>query len=559
MARVDSPILFMTTSPRTPAKMIPEIDVLIKHFNGKLWNKESQTRFMQLLRDEQFFLGSGKKDPAFSARDRINRAPQSLGFVILKPVISLTSAGEALLGSKRKDEVFLRQLLKFQLPSPYHIPTSRAADFWVRPYLEILRLVRHFGKLRFDELQMFGLQLTNWHNFDEIVTKIDNFRREKLNHTGSYKKFKAACLRSELQNLFAQRIASGKIKTRESNDASLHNFLLTQARNMRDYADACFRYLRATGLVNVSNVGKSLSIVPERVDDVDFILQHVDRNPVFVDDKKAYIGYLGDVSTPVLLTDNVSAVRERLLREFPAIKVQNEWTLEKLKDVLADCIDTKKHEEIEQQIIAIKNYKLYDDIQNTFELIKKNNVFDTPLMLEWNAWRAMTMLDGGKIKTNLHFDDFGKPLSTASANMADIVCDYGDFFLSVEVTMSSGQTQYEMEGEPVSRHLGKLKRDTQKPCFCLFLAPKINQACVAHFFGLHNMNIAYYGGKSVIVPLPVDVFQKMLEDSYKASYIPDPQQVKRFFEYSRMVAMSGCDEKQWYERMLAKAQNWLEC
>lgn len=41
----------------------------------------------------------------------------------------------------------------------------------------------------------------------------------------------------------------------------------------------------------------------------------------------------------------------------------------------------------------------------------------------------MTMLDGGEMKANLHFDDFGKPLSTAQGNMADIVCDYGDFLL----------------------------------------------------------------------------------------------------------------------------------
>lgn len=63
------------------------------------------------------------------------------------------------------------------------------------------------------------------------------------------------------------------------------------------------------------------------------------------------------------------------------------------------------------------------------------------------------MLDGGNIKANLKFDDFGNPMSTAQGNMADIVCDYGDFGLTVEVTMQSGQRQYETEGEPVTRHL----------------------------------------------------------------------------------------------------------
>ena len=305
MARVDNPILFMTTSPRTPAKMVPEIELLIKNFQGQHWNKESQIKFMEVLRDEQFFNGEGKNDPSFSARDRINRAPQSLGFVILKPTIELTPAGESLVYSKRKGEVFLRQLLKFQVPSPYHKPSDVAADFWVKPYLELLRLVRHFGTLKFDELQIFGMQLTNWHKFDEIVEKIENFRKEKLENKGNYKTFKRQVLDRELKEIFAQRIAEGKTKTRESADDSLAKFLETQSHNMRDYADACFRYLRATELVNVSQVGKSLSIVPERIEDVDYILKHVNRDPVYVDDKQSYIAYLGDKATPKLLTDSI--------------------------------------------------------------------------------------------------------------------------------------------------------------------------------------------------------------------------------------------------------------
>lgn len=114
MARsIDSKVLFLTTSPRTPEKMIPEIKLLIEHFSGISWNGDTQRAFMDILREEQFFNGRGEKDPALSARDRINRAPKSLGFVNLSPHILLTPAGQSLLTSKRKDEVFLRQLLKF--------------------------------------------------------------------------------------------------------------------------------------------------------------------------------------------------------------------------------------------------------------------------------------------------------------------------------------------------------------------------------------------------------------------------------------------------------------
>ena len=70
---------------------------------------------MELLREENFFNGEGANDPAFSARDRINRAPKALGYVVLSPSIQLTPAGVELVNSRRKEEIFLRQLLKFQI------------------------------------------------------------------------------------------------------------------------------------------------------------------------------------------------------------------------------------------------------------------------------------------------------------------------------------------------------------------------------------------------------------------------------------------------------------
>lgn len=557
MARIDSQTLFLTTSPRTPEKMTPEIKLLVEHFAGQKWDNETQCAFMGVLRDEQFFNGTGANDPAFSARDRINRAPKSLGFVTLTPTITITPAGEALISSRCKEEVFLRQMLKFQVPSPYHKPTHKAATFCVKPYLEMLRLVRMMGTLKFDELQMFGMQLTDWHDFDHIVHKIEAFRTAKTNHTGSYRKFKAEYLNKELRQIYAARIASGETDTRESTDKSLSKFLKTQSGNMRDYADACFRYLRATGLVNVSHVGKSLSIVPERMADVDYILQSIDRNPCFVESEAQYAAYLGNATLPRLLTDNKPLLLERLHADFPFASFDEQADVETLKDLLADLTEARRSKILQQQIRAIKDYKLYDDIQSTFTQITNGELYDTPLMLEWNTWRAMTMLDGGNIKANLNFDDFGNPLSTAQGNMADIVCDYGDYLLSVEVTMASGQRQYDMEGEPVSRHLGKLKKTSDKPCYCLFIAPTINEACIAHFYALHSMNITYYGGKSVIIPLPLNAFQKMIEDSYKATYTPNPEHVRRFFEHSNELVKTCTDETQWYAEIQKSAINWL--
>ena len=313
--------------------MIPEIELLNSHFAGQKWNTETQRAFMELLKDENFFNGRGAKDPAFSARDRINRVPKALGFVSLLPTINLTEAGIELVHSKRKEEILLRQLLKFQVPSPFHTPTAKAAEFWVKPYLELFRLIRHFGSLKFDELRLFGLQLTDYRHFDIIVSKIDQFRIEKARNQGGYKKFYKEYLQSELRQIFSDRIQSGETKTRETKDASISNFLKTQASNLKDYADACVRYLRATGLVNISHIGKSLSIIPEKTEEVDSFLKHSDRNPCFVDNEKLYSEYLGNAELTILLSDNRDLLVDKIQTEFPYIPLDDTISLKDLKKI----------------------------------------------------------------------------------------------------------------------------------------------------------------------------------------------------------------------------------
>ena len=557
MARIDSKVIFVTTSPRTPAKMIPEIGLLNTHFSGQQWNAETQRAFMQLLKEENFFNGEGANDPAFSARDRINRAPKALGFVILSPTIQLTLAGEELVNSRRKEEIFLRQLLKFQVPSPYHKPSENSADFWVKPYLELFRLVRHFGSLKFDELMIFGLQLVDFREFETIIEKINQFRIAKAQNEGNYKRFRGEYLDRELREIYSSDITSGNTRTRQTNDGSIAKFLKTKSSNMRDYADACVRYLRATALVNISQLGKSISIVPEKIQEVDYFLQNTDREPCFIDNEGQYVSYLGNPQIPTLFTDNRELLEQRIRTEFPLMQIPANTTLLELKDIFADELERRKEQLITEQVTAIKDYRQFEDISSTFDQIIAKTLYDTPLMLEWNTWRAMTMLDGGNIKANLKFDDFGNPMSTAQGNMADIVCDYEDFGLKVEVTMQSGQKQYETEGEPVTRHLAKFKRETEKPAYCLFIAPNINDSCKAHFYALHKMNIQFYGGTSTIVPLPLSVFRKMVEDSYNANYVPEPRHVQRFFERSNELANSTDNEVDWYNGITQEALNWL--
>lgn len=560
MARLQGKTLFFITSPRSPMKMQPEISLLVEHFTEKPWNPTTQVSFIETLVQDPNFEGTGSpSNMAFSARDRINRGPKALGFVDLKPTIQLTAAGANFLDSELAEEALLRQLLKFQLPSPYHTEVDdKTGIFFVKPYLEIFRLIYTLGTVTFDEIMIFGMQLTSYTKFDKVVSKILSFREGRKNCGVSYKAYMGQVRDEEIETIYEDEIISGKTKTRESRDASLQKFIKTKASNMRDYTDACFRYLRATGLISISQKGRSLSILTEKAEEVKYFLDHIDRRPCFVDDEEHYKEYLFNSQLPVLYTDN----RENLEQEVVRLTAKRRediasQTTDELKKELRAAIRIRKDSIIRDQVQRLKAYESYLDVMNVFADIENNGFYDVPLMLEWNTWRAMTMLDGGEIKANLKFDDNGQPMNTAAGKMADIVCDYGDFSLSVEVTMASGQRQYEMEGEPVSRHLAKLKREQGKEAFCFFIAPTINEACIAHFYTLHLTNIAYYGGKSVIIPLELSVFEKMVEQSGKATYTPSPSQVKQLCEYSMQIAETSKDEIEWYQAIKDKAMNWL--
>ncbi|MFV0390408.1 MAG: hypothetical protein ACK5KP_00735 [Paludibacteraceae bacterium] len=71
------------------------------------------------------------------------------------------------------------------------------------------------------------------------------------------------------------------------------------------------------------------------------------------------------------------------------------------------------------------------------------------------------------------------------------------------------------------------------------------------------MSISYYGGTSTIVPLPLNVFLKMVEDSHKASYVPEPRYVQRFFERSNELTNTTDNEIDWYNGITNEALNWL--
>lgn len=549
--------LFGFTSPRTIKKIIPEIKVLCDNFSGIKWsgNEKVQIDFFQTLYDSEYYEGETfPSDPALAARDRITRAPKAFGFVDLEPEIKLTQAGELLLSEKRLDETFTRQLLKFQLPSPYHTQ-SKTVEFNVRPYLELLRLINVVGSLSKTEIALFFSQMTNIDKFDLVVEKINVFRDNAKKFTGSRKIYINACFKTEILEIFKDEIEKKNFKTRESSDTSFIKFVKTKSANMRDYADAFVRYIRATELVTFQKKTFRLIISPQKVEEVNYLLEKVPRNAFAFKSIKEFKSYIFNPFSLPLLSDK----KELLINKIENLGVtefNKGLDIESLKDFLDDLRTSIKSKNIEKKKKELKDYKELPDILEVFEQIKKKEIPDTPLFLEWNVWRALVMLNYAKrVDGNFVMDIDGMPLNYAPGNQPDIESEFEEFGIITEVTMSSGNTQYNMEGESVPRHFGKAKESLGKEMYCLFIAPKISEGTLAHYFNLNRMNTRLYGGKTKIIPISIEQFIDFVRVGVENKF-NNPNILKEWLENQWINNQNSDDELAWYKQIQNSILEW---
>ena len=72
--------------------------------------------------------------------------------------------------------------------------------------------------------------LTDYRQYDIVKNAILNFRAEKENHKGQYKKFVDEKWTDALLQTYSDDIDAGKTKTRETTDKSLKKFLTTKKK-----------------------------------------------------------------------------------------------------------------------------------------------------------------------------------------------------------------------------------------------------------------------------------------------------------------------------------------
>ena|SRR6218665_607802 len=547
-------IIFAVTSPRTLEKIIPEIPILTDNFSGQVWNQQTQTEFYHKLSSSPFYEGKVlQKNPDFAARDRMNRAPKGLGFVQLYPIIELTEVGKNLLEGKRTHEVFARQLFKFQYPSPFH--DDLPEGFNVRPYLELLRLTNELGSLSKEEIQIFGVQVTNYNKYKKVVSKIKDFREELKGIKINRKRYVDDVLTRELKIIYAEDIQKGNIATREGSDNSLKTFLTKKKGLHKDYADAFMRYLRATQLIYFDSKTIRMYISPSRSEEVEWLLKNINRNALKFDSEEAYREYLYNPASLGLLTDDKEFLKKKLA--ILGLPLNERSSIEQLKDLLEETEAAMTIQAVKHTEQSLKGYKEFDDVISVFGQIVRKQVIDPALYLEWNVWRSFVMMNYTKdIKGHFTVDLDGNPLRHAGGNLPDIEIEYENFKMIVEVTTSTGAKQYEMEGEPVARHFGKMQLSSPLPVYCLFVAPNINEYSFAHFYNLNRMNTKLYGGKTRIIPLTLKQFISLITNAKEKDF-NNSQMLKAYLDLLIGHLDIVDDELGWSEIIEGTSPAWL--
>lgn len=264
----------------------------------------------------------------------------------------------------------------------------------------------------------------------------------------------------------------------------------------RDYADMNIRYLKASGLVQA--YGKGIALVPEKRELAESLTQ-VDSSQMTR--LELYRELCNGAHLP---TDNAETALRVLKNQLSQAKqmgvlVDIDWTsLNTAREI--NAARYRIEEQIsgrKEEIFAHEQASQWEEIAEYMGMLEKNKdklVLDEenevelriprderPAYLEWILWRAFLAIDTLVNKPyevrSFKIDQDFLPVGTAPGNRPDLVAEFRNFVIVIEVTLSESSRQEAMEGEPVRRHVADAveKYSKQgKPVYGLFIAKNID-------------------------------------------------------------------------------------
>lgn len=262
-----------------------------------------------------------------------------------------------------------------------------------------------------------------------------------------------------------------------------------------DYADTNIRYLKATGLVQ--RKGRGLALVPDKrvlvnklVQDTRIPASLLGRYqtlcagaPLPTDEKDSALVVLYDLVERLKKRGHFYDLTVKTLdtpQDIAVARHEIEDILTQLKEEEYASIQASMGEEISEFIgLLISKKKAKTKTLSNGEKIKIPHG-EAPAYFEWVIWRAFLAINSLVNKPwearRFKVDQDFLPVGTAPGSGPDIIFEFEDMVLVVEVTLTSSSRQEAAEGEPVRRHVAKYAEDFEgtKPVFGLFLAVNID-------------------------------------------------------------------------------------
>jgi hypothetical protein len=174
------------TTVRNPERLKTGLAILKAEFEGCPWSHDNQRKFLERLIEEGLYEAGAAKSP--DQKEQHGRTWGSvyneLGLIFAyrsQGNLRITPVGEALLDEKsRPDEVYLRQLLKYQLPNP--LPGKHGqkyADVSVLPFLVALKMVKELDGMSKEEMSIFLFSTINMTTVDSLIEEAKRFRKNR--------------------------------------------------------------------------------------------------------------------------------------------------------------------------------------------------------------------------------------------------------------------------------------------------------------------------------------------------------------------------------------------
>jgi len=266
-----------------------------------------------------------------------------------------------------------------------------------------------------------------------------------------------------------------------------------------DYADENIRYLKATGCF--SSVGRGIAIAPSKHN----LLTHLSQSILENSSVNEY--WLNAIEGSKLPTDDLpEAARSLQIVQIEAnkrgIPIKAALDISDIGALNSARYDLEELIALNQELdFAVQQRGQVNEIlQYLSVLIPKNTRPDGlvekievevpsregPAYLEWAIWRAFLAInklenppyESRKFRVDRDF----LPISHAPGNGPDLVFEFADYLLVVEVTLLTSDRQATAEQVGVRRHVYEIAKNIKnKPVYCLFLAPLIKNETARDF------------------------------------------------------------------------------